>query len=110
MKISPRMVMPPSQKAITAVASSAKDVAASMPSWCNMVEMEGTKAALNAPSPNRRRNRFGRRSATKNASATGPVPSTAAIMISRTKPRMRLAIVQAPTVNAPRIMGRAVDD
>ncbi len=98
------MVTAPSQKAITAVASSAKEVAASMPSWCNMVEMEGTKAALNAPSPNRRRNRLGSLSATKNASAMGPVPRMAAMRISRTKPKMRLAIVHNPTVKAPRIM------
>jgi hypothetical protein len=75
-----------------------------------MVEIDGTKAALKAPSPNRRRNRLGRRSATKVASAIGPVPSMAAMRMSRTKPRMRLAIVQTPTVKAPRIMPVALQD
>ena len=60
------------------------------------------KAALNAPSPNRRRNRLGSRRATKNASATGPSPSRAAISMSRAKPSTRLAIVQPPTVTMPR--------
>jgi len=68
-------------------------------------ENPGTKAALKAPSPNSRRNRLGSRLARKNASATGPAPSRAAISISRAKPRMRLAMVQPPTVRIPRSIG-----
>ncbi len=106
MKISPSAVRLPSQNTITAVASSAKPCAEAMPSTCRIDEIDGTKAALKAPSPNSRRNKLGSRSATKNASATGPVPRMAAIRISRAKPRMRLAIVHIPTVKAPRSMAR----
>ena len=45
------------------------------PSRCSRPEKAGTKAALKAPSPNRRRNRLGSLSATKKASAIGPAPS-----------------------------------
>jgi hypothetical protein len=41
---------------------------------------------------------LGKRNATKNASATGPVPSAAATMMSRAKPSRRLAAVPPPTV------------
>ena len=58
----------------------------------------GMKAELNAPSAKRRRNRFGKRKATKKASATGPEPRLAAINISLTKPNARLASVATPTV------------
>ena len=44
------------------------------PSVCSSPENAGMNAALNAPSPNRRRNRLGSFNATKNASAIGPVP------------------------------------
>ena len=90
-----------------AKACSAKSRAATRPSVASSPAKLGTKAALNAPSPNRRRNRLGRRSATKNASATGPAPSRAAISMSRAKPSRRLARVQPPTVRMPRSMGRA---
>ena len=86
MKISPRMVMIPSQKAMTANVSWANCFAAPAPSVCNSPEKAGMNAALNAPSPNRRRNRFGSFNATKNASAIGPVPISAAISMSRAKP------------------------
>ena len=104
MKISPSAVNVPSQKTITAKASRAKSCAAAGPSAVSRPENSGTKAALKAPSPNRRRNRLGSLLATKNASATGPVPSSAAINMSRNRPRTRLAMVQTPTVNTPRSM------
>ena len=66
-------------------------------------ENSGMKAMLNAPSPKNRRNMLGRAKAIRKASATGPVPSQAAIIMSRTNPRMRLIIVQPPTTNAPDI-------
>ena len=87
---------------MTAMVSWAKVLALSAPSRWSREEKAGTKAALKAPSPNRRRNRLGRRLATKNASATGPAPARAAIRISRRKPRRRLAMVQPPTVRMPR--------
>ena len=46
----------------------------------------------------REREIMSERKATKKASATKPVPSAAAIRISRTKPSMRLIIVSPPTV------------
>src|SRR5689334_11988371 len=107
MKISPAMVRAPSQKVITANASEANWRAACGPSALSMPANSGTNAALNAPSPNSRRNRFGNFSATKNASATGPAPSIAAISMSRAKPSTRLAMVQPPTVRTPRSMGRS---
>src|SRR5690606_14560919 len=58
----------------------------------------GTKAELKAPSANSRRNRFGNRNATRNASDTAPVPSAAAMNMSRMKPSARLDAVAPPTV------------
>ena len=66
---------------------------AAKPSVASRPLNSGTKAALNAPSANRRRKKFGSLNATKNASATGPAPRIAAIRISRAKPRTRLIIV-----------------
>jgi hypothetical protein len=60
---------------------------------------------LNAPSPKIARKWLGRRSATKNASATGPAPSTAASTMSRTKPVMRESSVKPPTVKMRPIIG-----
>ena len=102
MKISPRIVSSPSQNVITEKVSAANCRAVIGPSAASIPANSGTKAALNAPSPNSRRNRFGSRSATKNASATGPAPSRAAISESRRKPSIRLARVQPPTVKTPR--------
>src|SRR5579872_7392245 len=107
MNTSPTIVSAPSQNVITANASTANCRAACGPSAASMPENCGTNAALNAPSPNRRRNRLGSFSATKNASATGPAPSIAAISMSRAKPSTRLAMVQPPTVRTPRSMGRS---
>ena len=61
--------------------------------WRRSLAKSGTKAALNAPSANSRRNVLGMRKAAKKASATGPVPSAAAISTSRTKPSSRLISV-----------------
>ena len=61
-------------------------------------------AALNAPSAKIARKWFGSRSATKNASATGPAPSTAASMMSRRKPVTRDSSVIPPTVRMRSIM------
>ena len=78
--------------------SSANRRAASRPPSDMCRANSGTNAALNAPSANKRRKKFGSLNATKNASATGPAPSIAAIRISRAKPRNRLIIVKPPTV------------
>ena len=101
MNISPNMVSVTSQKASTAAASSVKPRATSSPSVASRPENTGTKAELNAPSPNRRRNRFGRRLATRNASDSAPAPRKAAISWSRMRPSTRLAMVQLPTVAMP---------
>ena len=106
MKISPRRVRANSQKASTLIASSANRRAAAGPSAASRPENSGTNAALNAPSPNRRRNKLGSLFATKKASAIGPVPASAAIRMSRRNPSKRLAIVQPPTVRTPRSMAR----
>ena len=80
------------------IASSAKMRADSRPSVSSFLANSGTKAELKAPSPNRRRNRLGKRKATKNASATVPLPSVAAMRMSRRKPKTRLRNVRPPTV------------
>ena len=98
MAISARMVIARITNSRPAMASSAKARAASLPSPSRRLANSGTKAELKAPSPNRRRNRLGKRKATKNASATAPEPSVAAIRISRTKPNTRLSMVSPPTV------------
>src|SRR5215468_1990138 len=56
------------------------------------------KAAAKAPSAKMARKWFGRRKATKKASAIGPAPSTAAITTSRMKPEARETRVRPPTV------------
>src|SRR5678816_503298 len=62
----------------------------------------GTNACENAPSANRRRSRFGRRKATKNASVASPAPNARAMMKSRANPRMRLTNVRPLTVTRAR--------
>src|SRR6476646_12190287 len=62
----------------------------------------GTNACEKAPSANRRRSRFGRRKATKNASVARPAPNDRAMMKSRAKPRMRLTKVKPLTVTKAR--------
>ena len=51
------------------------------------------------------RKRFGRRNATKKASAAGPAPRIAASTISRAKPVMRDSSVSPPTVRIRSIIG-----
>src|SRR5579884_2833080 len=102
MKISAATTKANSAANSTAKASSAKSRAACLPLSAKAPAASGTKAALNAPSANRLRNRLGRRWATKNASATGPAPRIAAVNTSRMKPKTRLNRVNEPTVAAER--------
>ncbi len=78
--------------------SSEKRRAPSMPFFSISLAKSGTKAELNAPSAKSLRNVFGKRKAALKASATGPVPSAAAMNISRVKPKMRLISVPDATV------------
>jgi len=79
-------------------ASRAKRHAASRPAFCRVITYVGTNAAEKAPSAKRERNRFGRRSATKKASAMKPAPRKAATRTSRTNPKTRLTAVNPPMV------------
>src|SRR5918992_3765747 len=94
----------------TACACSAKALAAGRPSPSKVRANIGTKPALKAPSANSRRRKLGSLKATKNASANGPAPSTAAIMMSRTKPSTLEIRVIEPMVATERSrpIGRAV--
>ena len=96
-----------SHSAIKVASRSASCRATAGPWRVSAVAKAGTKAALNAPSPNSRRNRLGNLRATKKASAIGPAPSFAAIRMSRMKPRIRLSIVQPPTVAMARNIAKA---
>src|SRR5258706_12960870 len=58
----------------------------------------GTKACEKAPSPNRRRRRFGMRKATKKASVASPAPKILAMKKSRTKPSTLETSVKLLTV------------
>ena len=93
MNISPSSTNRNSAANRTENASSAKARSAGFPPSASAPEASGTKAALNAPSANRLRNKFGKRWATKNASATGPAPRIAAVRMSRMKPKTRLTSV-----------------
>src|SRR5215213_5209118 len=83
----------------TARTSSEKFFASSLPPlpWSRCA-YSGTKPAEKAPSPNRRRKVFGRRNATKKASACQLAPMTRDISISRAKPATRLTRVRPPIV------------
>jgi hypothetical protein len=72
MKTMPRMVKKVRITAMPTKASWANSSEPSPPS--TFFENMGMKAMLNAPSAKKRRKRLGRENATKNASATGPVP------------------------------------
>ena len=93
-----RMVMAVSTVKRTPNTSSEKRLAPSMPLASISLANSGTKAALKAPSANSRRNVLGNWKAALNASAIGPVPSAAAISISRVKPSTRLISVPDATV------------
>src|SRR4051794_15607784 len=78
--------------------SSEKRRAPLMPFASISLAKSGTKAVLKAPSANSRRKVLGNWKAALKASAIGPVPSAAAISISRPKPRARLISVPEATV------------
>ena len=73
---------------------------ASSPSVARTPASTGTKAWLNAPSANRRRNILGIRNATLKASVMGVAPNMVAISNWRTKPVMREARVKTETKEA----------
>ena len=96
MAICPAMVKRSSTKPSPESASRAKPSASSPAS--TFLANIGTKARLKAPSAKKRRNMFGSVKAMRNACATGPVPSSAAMTMSRASPRTRDTIVQEPTL------------
>ena len=59
----------------------------------------GTNAAVSAPSPNSLRAMLGMAKARVKAACSMPAPMRRDWSISRTSPRTRLSIVNAPTVN-----------
>ena len=67
------------------------------PAFFSLSLKMGMNAAVSAPSPSSRRNRFGTCIAKMKASATGPSPMNAAKADSRRKPSTRLMSVAAPT-------------
>src|SRR5690606_9666921 len=68
----------------------------------------GTKACEKAPSAKVRRSRLGSLKATTKASAATPAPKIRAMMVSRTKPRMRDSMVAELTLasDLSRFIGR----
>ena len=76
-------------------ASSARRFALSRPSEASVREKTGTKEAESAPSAKSWRERFASVYATKNASSWRVAPKSAAVSISRTRPRTRLTSVPA---------------
>ncbi len=86
----------------------AKAAAAVGPPASRTPSQAGTKAAFSAPSLNRRRTTLTNWNATRNASATGPAPSSAAIIASRKKPSSREASVPVDTVRKERIMKSSI--
>jgi hypothetical protein len=83
----------------------AKAAAAASPLLWLRRNQAGISAALRAPSVSSRLTTFVNWNASKKASAIAPVPSSAAIMESRTKPSRREASVPVDTVRKERIMG-----
>ena len=65
---------------------------------CNSACNVGTNAAVNAPSPSRRRNRFGKLKAVTNASLNTEVPKIAAPSRSRPRPSTRETTVSNDTI------------
>ena len=82
----------------------AKAAAAFAPSASRTRSQAGTSAAFSAPSVSSRLTTLTSWNATRKASATGPAPSSAAIMESRANPRSREASVPVDTVRKERIM------
>ena len=83
----------------------AKAAAAAAPSASRTRSQAGTSAAFSAPSVSSRLTTLTPWNATRNASATGPAPSSAAIIASRAKPSSREASVPEETVRKERIIG-----
>ena len=73
---------------------------ASSPCCWRLAANTGTKAWLNAPSANRRRNKLGIRNATLKASVMALAPKVEAISSSRIKPVMRETRVKPETMEA----------
>src|SRR5436190_5567396 len=84
-----------------ATASISRRVASS-PSAARTRASVGTKACEKAPSPNRRRSRFGMRKATLKASNDAPAPNTEETTMSRNSPETREASVNREIVEAAR--------
>jgi len=82
----------------------ANALAAGMPPASRTLIQAGTSAAFSPPSASSRRATLTSWNAARNASATGPAPSSAAIMESRAKPSRREASVPEDTVRKERIM------
>src|SRR4051794_39155730 len=91
-----RLTLPSTRPANTA--------AAAAPSLSRTRSHAGTSAAFNEPSVSARRITLIPWNATRNASATGPAPSSAATMASRANPKSREASVPVETVRTGRIM------
>ena len=87
-------------QASTVATLSTTNLVAASPCWALDAASTGTKAWLNAPSANRRRNKLGMRNATLKASVMALAPKNAARSDSRTKPVTREARVQRDTVEA----------
>ncbi len=79
---------------------SISSLVAASPSLARLAASTGTNAWLNAPSANRRRNRFGMRKATLKASVMALAPKVEAISSSRTRPVIRDTKVKSETVDA----------
>ena len=82
--------------------------AASAPSASRSRSQAGTSAAFNAPSLSSLRTTLTSWKATRKASATAPVPSSAAIIESRANPSSREASVPEETVKKERIIKASI--
>ena len=92
---SPNNTIPPKMMMRMVATTLTKAMASALPRFSMCSVKMGMKAALRAPSPKRRRKRFGILKATAKASQTMPVPKILAHIISRTRPSIRLKKVQA---------------
>ena len=98
--MTPNVQVASNTQASTVATLSIRTRVAASPSRSFECASAGTKAWLNAPSPNNRRNRFGMRKATLKASVSALAPKVEAISRSRTRPVMREARVSSETVEA----------
>ena len=83
----------------------ARAAAAAAPAVSRSRSQAGTSDAFSAPSLNNRLITLTSWKAARNASATGPAPSSAAIMASRANPSSREVSVPVDTVRKERIIG-----